>query len=79
MSDGAPLERLNIDDIIARIERAQAETRKFVAERDKLLAEAAKLQRDRGLAPWQATVLAAGGIGALLASAVSIAKTLGWI
>lgn len=58
---------LNFRDILARIDRQQAETRKFVAERDKLLAEADKLRRDRFLAP----LLAASALGGLIAGAAS--------
>jgi hypothetical protein len=50
---------------VARIERAQEETRKFVAEQHKLLAEAAKLNRDRWLAPM---VVASGLLGGVLAA-----------
>ncbi len=56
--------RLNLADTVARIERAQAETRKFVAEHDKLAAEASKLRRDRFLAP----ILAAGALGGFIAA-----------
>lgn len=52
-------DRLNIREQIGRIDRARVEgeklaeeTRKFVAEQHKLMAEAAKLNRDRWLAPW---------------------------
>ena len=37
---GANLETLNLNDVITRIERAQAETRNFVAEQGKLSAVA---------------------------------------
>lgn len=54
---------LNHADLVARIERQQAETRKFVAEGIKLTAEAGKLGRERWLAPVLAlaSVLLAGG------------------
>ena len=42
------LERLNLDDILARVERQQAETRKFVAEQGKLYAEQQKLAAEQG-------------------------------
>lgn len=41
---------------VARIERMQEETRKFVAEQHKLMAERGKLSRDIVLAPWQLVV-----------------------
>jgi hypothetical protein len=82
---------VSLADIVARIDRNQAEiqklseeTRKFVteqhklsAEAGKLTAEARKLDRDRGLAPWQVTAIIAGSVGAFIASAVSLAKSLG--
>ena len=40
--------RLDLAELVARIERQQEETRKFVAEQHKLMAEAKKLGRD----PW---------------------------
>lgn len=50
MSDVASerLERLNLDDILARVERQQAETRKFVAEQGKLYAEQQKFAAEQG-------------------------------
>ncbi len=77
--------RLNLAELVARIERQQEETRKFVsdqhklnAEADKLASEARKLDRDLGLAPWQATAIAVGSIAALVASMVSLAKSMVW-
>jgi hypothetical protein len=65
--------RLDLADLVSRIERQQEETRKFAAEQHKLTAEAKKFGRD----PW--FVLA----GALLAAAVArldvIARILGWL
>ena len=73
--------RLNLADVVARIERAQAETRKFVAEHDKLSAErskldaeALKLRRDRFLAP--ALALAAT-LGAIATFAPAIIRAIG--
>ncbi len=73
--------RLNLADVVARIERAQAETRKFVAEHDKLAAErskldaeALKLRRDRFLAP--ALALAAT-LGAIATFAPAIIRAIG--
>ena len=75
MSD-VSADRLTIDELVSRIERQQAETRKFVsetlklaAEADKLRAEEKKLGRDRVLAPWLAIV---GLIGGLIAIASAI-------
>lgn len=73
--------RLNLAEVIARIERSQAETRKFVAEHDKLAserskldAEALKLRRDRFLAP--ALALAAT-LGAIATFAPAIIRAIG--
>lgn len=66
--------RLNLADIVARIERQQAETRKFVAEHDKLAAEARKLNRDRFLAP---AVALAATLGAIAALAPTIIRAVG--
>ena len=58
-------DRLNLAELVARIERQQAETRKFVAERDKLLAEAGKLSRDRFFAPFAILCATATALAAL--------------
>jgi hypothetical protein len=77
---------LNFRDLLARIDRQQAETRKFVAEQhklnaeaEKLTAEALKLERDRRLSPWLAAVAVTGGIGGIIAGATAIARLAGWI
>ena len=71
---------LDLNEQIASIERAQAETRKFVsesaklaAEHLKLIAEAQKLDRDRWLAPALAIAAVVGG---LLGTASFIAKLM---
>ncbi len=75
-------DRLNLRDVLARIDRAQAETRKFVAEHDKLAAErskldaeAAKLRRERFLAP----ILAADALGGFIAAAVPLILRSWWV
>lgn len=79
MSD-IPQDRLDIDEQVSRIERAQAETRKFSAEMNKLAAEAIKLaaegqkfNRDRWLAPFAALAAVIGGV---LGTATFIAKVV---
>ncbi len=67
MSD-ATADSLNIQAVVAQIDRNQAETRKFVAEQAKLTAEAAKLRRDWFLAP----ILAAGVLGGAVAAVLPI-------
>ena len=75
--------RLDLAELVARIERQQEETRKFIAEqhklaaeRDKLAAEALKLHRDRVLAPWQVAVVTLGGLAALVGGLLTILKAL---
>jgi aspartate/methionine/tyrosine aminotransferase len=73
MSDTA--ETLNLQEVIARIDRAQAETEKFVAEQRKLIAESLKLDRDRVIMPWQVvTTLGAGA--ALFAAGAGFIKII---
>lgn len=73
MSASSPIPvELDWREQIARIDRAQAETRKFVAERDKLLAEAGKLNRDRGLAPWLVAGAVAGGVATVASLALRL-------
>jgi hypothetical protein len=72
----APLE---VAEQVARIERMQEETRKFVAEQHKLIAEAAKLRRDHGLAPWLLVVAGAGGAAGFLAAIITVLKSLGYL
>ena len=87
-------ERLNLADLVGRIERQQAETRKFVeeqqklaaereklaAEREKLNAEALKIARDRGLAPLLAAGAMAGAAAAVGgALLVPVLRALGFL
>jgi len=81
-------EQVTFRDILARIDRQMAETRKlqaksdeFAAEQRKLLAEdrklnaeADKLARDRGLAPW---TLAFAVLAAVLAGLPTVLRLLG--
>jgi hypothetical protein len=81
MSD-APIDqkfRLDLDDTVARIERQQAETRKFVAEMNKLTEEALKFRRDRWLAPVVAVASVLAAVGALVAGVIAVAKQAGWL
>ena len=71
--------RLDLDDTVARIERQQAETRKFVAEMNKLTEEALKFRRDRWLAPVVAIASVLAAIGALVAGVIAVAKQAGWL
>lgn len=75
MSDLAEYaDRLNVREQIARIDRSLDEAAKFRSERSKLDAEAAKLNRDRFLAP--ALALAAT-LGAIATFAPAIIRATG--
>ncbi len=55
-------ERLNLAEQVARIERSQEETRKFVAEQHKLMAEQSKLlSEERKLSSEQIKLMAEAG------------------
>lgn len=73
------IDRLNLADLVSRIERQNAETHKFVeeglklgAEAMKLGAEAAKFNRERVLAPWLASAAVIGGLLGLLTFAARL-------
>jgi hypothetical protein len=68
---------LELQDTVARIKRAQAETDKFVDEGHKLRAEAGKLERDRQLLPWQVAVTLLGAGAALFAAGAAFVKLMG--
>lgn len=67
-------ERLNLAEQVARIERGQAETRKFVAEQAKLQAEAENLRVVRYVTPVAAVV---GASAALVAAAPVLLRWFG--
>ena len=76
--------RLSLAEVVSRIERQQAETRKFVAERDKLAAErdklaaeAAKMTRERVWFPVQVGIAFMAAGGALVGGTVALVKFLG--
>ncbi|WP_316219052.1 hypothetical protein [Bradyrhizobium sp. SZCCHNR2026] len=62
---------------IARIERAQEETRKFAAEQHKLSAETRKITRDTNLAPWQLVLSAMTAGAALFGAGAAFTKLMG--
>lgn len=62
---------------VARIERMQEETRKFVAEQHKLMAERGKLSRDIVLAPWQLVVTTLNAGAALFGAGAAFMKLVG--
>jgi hypothetical protein len=76
MSD-VPIPQLDLREQIARIDRAQEETRKFVSEQHKLDAEANKLQRDRAFLPWTVAATLLGAGAALFAAGAGFIKLIG--
>jgi len=67
----------NIREQLVRIDKSIAETRKFVAEHDKLAAEAQKFNRERVLSPWLAVAAISGGIGGTVAGVAAILRLAG--
>ena len=68
--------RLYIEEQIERIRFARNESDKFQAEQRKRIAEAAKFERERGLAPWLAARAVAGGVLTLTSLTL---QTLGFL
>ncbi|MCB8876134.1 hypothetical protein [Acidisoma silvae] len=68
MSDATAEHGLDIREQIVRIDRALAESRKFQAEQSKLIAEAAKYDRERKLAPFVLAISLSAGVSAALVS-----------
>ncbi len=66
MSATTPQPTLDIQEQIARIQRSQEETNKFVAEQHKLMAEGDKYRRDRFLAPVLVAAAVSGAVATLL-------------
>ncbi len=61
-------DRFNLCEQIARIDRNQVEIQKLFAESGKLTVEAAKVRRERLLAP----ILAAGALGGFIAAVLPL-------
>jgi len=68
---------LDLAEQITRVFRAMDESQKFVAEQKKLMAEAAKLERDRALAPWQVALAGMTADAAFFGAGVAFVKLLG--
>lgn len=75
MSDATP-DPLDMRATLAQIDRDRAEALKFAAEQRKLSAEAAKLDRDRWLAPAVAVAALLGGVATIL---ITVARALRWL
>lgn len=65
---------LDIAEQVARVIRSNEETQKFIAEQRKLIAEAAKLERDRALAPWQIVAASMAAGAALFGASIAFVK-----
>jgi hypothetical protein len=76
MSDTAR-EQLDIQAILAKITRDTQESDKFIAEQRKLIAEAAKLDRDRTFLPWTIVATFLGAGAALFAAGAGFVKLIG--
>ncbi len=70
-------EQLDIQAILAKITRDTQESDKFIAEQRKLMAEAAKLDRDRAFLPWTIVATFLGGGAALFAAGAGFVKLIG--
>ncbi|KQP61057.1 hypothetical protein [Methylobacterium sp. Leaf108] len=73
----APASSLDMAEQVARVMRSLEETQKFVAEQKKLIAEAAKLERDRSLAPWQLFTAGGAAAAAFFGAGAAFVKLLG--
>ena len=74
----------DLQEQLARIRRAQAESDKFVeearklsAEQNKLFAEALKSERERALAPWQIMVASMAAGAALFGAGAAFIELIG--
>jgi hypothetical protein len=72
MTGQPPAPSIEYEQVLAALRRSNAETEKFIAERHKLDAEAAKFQWDR----YAALVLA---VAAFIGAGISLAKSFNWI
>lgn len=82
MASGTSSTELDIAEQVARVLRSNEETQTFVAEQRKLIAEetkfraeAAKLGRDRVLAPWQIVATSVAATAALIGGTAAVVKS----
>jgi hypothetical protein len=68
---------MDLQEQVAGIERAQAETRKFVAESNELTAEMFKLALEHMLAPRQVAAASVAATAALIGAGATLAKLFG--
>lgn len=77
MADAVNALNPDLEEQLGRIRRAREESEKFVAEQRKLTAEAAKLDRDRMLAPWQIALSGMAAGAAFFGAGAAFVKILG--
>lgn len=63
MSDTPIRDPIDIQAIVARIDRDLSESAKLRAETHKFVSEQRKMDRDRFLSPWLAVAVIMGGVG----------------
>ena len=68
------MDEATFKDIMARIDRQQAETRNFAAEQSKLAAEASKLRGDRHIGPIVAVASIVGACGGVVAAYAGLVR-----
>ena len=77
MSDATAEHSLDIREQIVRIDRARAESEKFIAEQRKLIAVAFKFERDARVSRWQISVSVIGGAAGLIAALITALRAFG--
>ena len=68
---------LDLAEPITRVFRAMATSQTFVAARKTQMAEAAKLERDRALAPWRIDLAGMAAGAAFFGAGAAVVKRLG--
>jgi hypothetical protein len=72
----SPIPEPDLREQIARIDRAQEETREFVSEQHRLHVEARKRRRDRRFLPWTVVAALPGAGAAPFAAGAGIVKLM---
>ena len=81
MSDApAPRDALDLEAVLVQLAKSREETRKFVAEQHKLMAEGNKFNRDRWIVPLTVLITVAGSIiVGVIISLPAYLHLLGWV
>ncbi|CAM2967471.1 hypothetical protein JHFBIEKO_1542 [Methylobacterium mesophilicum] len=77
MADTSAPGSLDLAEQVTRVLRAIEESQTFVAVQKKLMAEAAKLERDRALAPWQIALAGMAAGAAFFGAGAAFVKLIG--